>query len=327
MVIFMNTINPLKVIFPVYHSVSDTKLKHLKHLYRVKTCLEFRKDLEIFLKHYTPITIEELMTAVNTKRSVRKRSFLITFDDGFRQVYDVVVPILKEKGIPAVFFLNPAFLNNHELFYRCKASILIDILQSKSLSEAHQKKISSMIGEKYSSIPKLIEFIRGIDHNSKSILDELALVLEWSFDTYLQQERPYLTDDEVRSIFNDGFLIGSHGMDHIIFNQLEYSNQIKQIKESMAYLDARYTLKHKLFSFPFTDNGVNKLFFETLYDEKSPLIDLSFGTAGLKFDCIPQNLQRIPMEKFPYSASGKLLFQYFYWLLKMPFGKNQIKRH
>jgi peptidoglycan/xylan/chitin deacetylase (PgdA/CDA1 family) len=322
----MNTINPLKVIFPFYHSVSDIELPHLKYLYRVKTAAEFRKDLDTFLKYYKPVVIDDLIAAAKNKQAIRERSFLITFDDGFRQVHDVVVPILKEKGIPAVFFLNPAFLNNKELFYRCKASILVDVLQNKPLSQAQQKRITAITGKDYSSAPNLIKFIKGIDHRTKSILDELALALEFSFDAYLKHERPYLTDDQVNNIIKEGFVIGSHGMDHIKFNELEYPNQIQQVKESLEYLNIRYALKYKLFSFPFTDYGVSDFFFQNIYNEKNPLVDLSFGTAGMKSD-IPQNLQRIPMEKFPYPASCKLLFQYFYWLLKIPFGKNQIKRN
>src|ERR1035437_6536104 len=102
--LMVNPMNPLKVIFPFYHSVSDEEILHLKHLYNVKTKKEFKKDIEFFLKYYQPIQVADLMKAIENERPV-KNCFLLSFDDGFRQVYDIVVPILKEKGIPAIFFL------------------------------------------------------------------------------------------------------------------------------------------------------------------------------------------------------------------------------
>ena len=40
---------------------------------------------------------------------------LITFDDGYRDNFDLAVPILRERGIPATFFLPTAFLDSPRL--------------------------------------------------------------------------------------------------------------------------------------------------------------------------------------------------------------------
>ena len=53
-------------------------------------------------------------------------SFLLTFDDGFREIYDIIAPILLDKGIPATFFISSGFLDNRELCYQHKASLLVE---------------------------------------------------------------------------------------------------------------------------------------------------------------------------------------------------------
>ena len=37
---------------------------------------------------------------------------LLTFDDGYRDNFDLAVPILRERNIPATFFIPTAFLES-----------------------------------------------------------------------------------------------------------------------------------------------------------------------------------------------------------------------
>jgi len=39
-----------------------------------------------------------------------RRALLITFDDGYRSVLDVALPVLKQLGLPSVFFVSAAFV-------------------------------------------------------------------------------------------------------------------------------------------------------------------------------------------------------------------------
>src|SRR5437868_11346983 len=121
-------ISPVKTLLPYHHLVSDEDLLHIKHLYAYKSSTQFRNDLDYLLKNFHPVSADELSKAINTGEETPSNSFLLTFDDGFKEVYDVISPILLEKGIPAVFFVNPAFIDNKELFYRCKISLVIEEL-------------------------------------------------------------------------------------------------------------------------------------------------------------------------------------------------------
>ena len=52
------------------------------------------------------------MEAVEGSGKLDRRCLHLTFDDGFRELHDVVAPILLRKGIPATFFVNSAFIDN-----------------------------------------------------------------------------------------------------------------------------------------------------------------------------------------------------------------------
>ncbi|HET6559130.1 MAG TPA: hypothetical protein VFG54_17545, partial [Prolixibacteraceae bacterium] len=57
------------------------------------------------------------------------------------------------------------------------------------------------------------------------------------------------------------------------------------------------------------------------------LWDLSFGTAGIKDESMPNHLQRIPMET-PENTGGKKIIrtEYMWYYLKSVLGKNKVNR-
>ena len=77
---------------------------------------------------YKPITTFELKKFITENSALPKNAFLLSFDDGLKEVFTTIAPILLKKGVPASFFINPCFIDNNELFYRYKISLLIFIL-------------------------------------------------------------------------------------------------------------------------------------------------------------------------------------------------------
>ena len=57
------------------------------------------------------------------------------------------------------------------------------------------------------------------------------------------------------------------------------------------------------------------------------LWDLSFGTAGIKDENMPNHLQRIPMESSEIT-DGKVVIrtEYMWYYFKSVFGKNKVNR-
>jgi peptidoglycan/xylan/chitin deacetylase (PgdA/CDA1 family) len=314
-----------RIIFPFYHLVSDEAPPHIKHLYKVRTTKEFIRDLDYFLKYYKPVGITDLLDSINNGYPLSGNSFLISFDDGLREFHDVAAPILRQKGIPAICFINSGFIDNAGLFYRYKASLLIEHLQHSN--DPGKNKIA----EKWfleNHLPFTTDFLGllKVSYVNRHLLDDLALALDIHFDEFLQKHRPYLDSGQVGSLIQQGFTFGAHSIDHPEYRFLEEKEQIRQTAESINLVTGKFGIKEKLFSFPFTDNGVKKTFFDAVFDPSMPLADLTFGGAGLKLDSIPKNIQRIPFEGTSLSAKQILGTEYLYYMIKSIFGKNMIRR-
>jgi hypothetical protein len=136
-----------KLFLPVYHLVCNEAPAHIKHLYQTRNEKLFRQDLDYLLQHFQPLGLEDINAIVFEGKSLKKPGFFLTFDDGLREIYDVVAPVLKEKGVPAAFFLNSAFHNNKALFYRYQASVLIDKLAGKTVPEKVKKQVAQTLLE------------------------------------------------------------------------------------------------------------------------------------------------------------------------------------
>jgi peptidoglycan/xylan/chitin deacetylase (PgdA/CDA1 family) len=319
-------ITGMRDIFPFYHAVSDEDLPHLKHLYTVKTQKRFIMDLDYFLSRYEPVSMSDWYEFSLGRKKLNKPAMVLSFDDGLRQVNDVIVPILTSKGVPATFFINPSFVDNKKLFYKYKASLIIDRLEKHGYPVSLLEVISSRLDVSFKNKDSLKRALLNVNHQDKDFLKTMAELVEVDFKTFLRIRKPYLSTKQILKIKKQGFGIGSHSMNHPLFSLLSHEEQLQELKESLKWLNKKLKPEYKYFAFPFTDEGVDSIFFDRIFSWKKPLVDMSFGTAGLKRDPYPFHFQRIPMDVTKSGARIFLKGEYIYYLLKSILGKNIIRR-
>ncbi|MBK9255912.1 MAG: polysaccharide deacetylase family protein [Saprospiraceae bacterium] len=314
-----------KFIIPLYHCVSDIPPDHLRYLYPVKSIKDFEKDLDFILKYYKPVLPDDLKSIIINGGRVSENTFILTFDDGLREFYEVIAPILFRKGIPAICFLNSAFIGNKDMFYRYKASILTDYVNNKNIHISKNKfEEAGLSAEEAAKLPVKNPLL-SLSYHQKGTIDKLAIKTGCNFEQYLSDVKPYMNKYEIEELIQKGFLFGAHSIDHPLFSEIEESEQLKQTIESMNFVQSTFDLDYRYYAFPFTDTGVKQSFFKKLYSGTNT-IDISFGTSGLKKDRTPHHWQRIPMESNNLSAEKILKSEYLYYLMKGFTGRNTIRR-
>ncbi len=308
-------ISKLKHILPFYHTVSNNDLPHIKHLYPVKKTRDFEEDLDFLLKHFHPVDYDRFKNIATGKTKPTKPVCLLSFDDGLRELYDIICPILIKKGIPAICFLNSAFIDNKSLFFRYKASLILE-------ETIKEPKKASIIKSKYNSISNLHNFILSIKYEDQYILNDIASLIQLDFNQFLTKSKPYLTSHQINKLIAQGFNFGAHSVDHPEYQRLSIDNQLDQTISCLNFLKINFDISNGLFSFPFTDVNVGSAFFEKI----QPHVTATFGCAGFKKEIIKNHFQRIPLEKGTDSAEEIIKTEILYYFLKMSFGKNTIYR-
>ncbi len=320
----VKTIGPPTTLFPYQHTVSNELLPHIKHLYNYKNENQFSTDLDLLLKHYHPVTVADIIKSVQEHSALPKRSFLLSFDDGFREVYDIIAPILEKKGIPACFFINPAFIDNNELFYRCKISLLIDELLKNKDNTSFRQLFHAHPGIEKKSVKETIAFLKTINTTNAFLLEKIAGKIGFSFDNFLKTKQPFLTREQLKSLHDRGFSIGAHSINHPYFQHISIAEQIDQVTGSCRYVNELLKINDCCFSFPHSDSGISQALFNELGILNIPFL---FGIQNQKMELENKILHRFNSERpeinFASQIKGLLLM---IWLRNLT-GKNNVIRN
>ncbi|MFZ4930944.1 polysaccharide deacetylase family protein [Chryseobacterium sp. Mn2064] len=310
---------PLDYCLPLYHTVSDQDLPHIRNVIRYKTTKQFEQDLDYISRHFQFVDWREFKDFTSGNFNPKKKIALLTFDDGFSQFYDIIAPILERKGIYACNFINPAFVDNKEMMFRCKASLIADAVEKKKTIDPD---IYLALSLKDADKAILQKKILTVNYQERNILEWLAEKLEVDFKAYSAEYKPYLSFEELKTLTGKGFGISSHSWDHPKYKDLSLKEQMETTDQTFTYLKDNGFL-YESFAFPFTDFEVKKDFFDELFKNKE--MYCSFGCAGVKLDSEKRNFQRIPME-MGESSEAILKKEIAYFKLKKLINKNTILR-
>ncbi len=156
----------------------------------------------------------------------------------------------------------------------------------------------------------------------EKILNEIAALLGINFDEFLENEKPYLTTAQILKLNEQGFSIGAHSENHPEFWKIAEKEQLEEVKKSMNWLVEKINPEIRAFSFPFTDSGVSLNLMNLLKNEN--ICDVTFGTAGIKYDECDHHFQRYPVE-IQGDFEANLKAELVYFVLRKLVGKATVK--
>jgi len=84
----------------MYHSVDETKWK-----YGISK-KDFEKQLQYLQKNFNVVSAKKIIEYIQGKIELDNKSITLTFDDGYLNTYETVLPLLKKYNLPATIFLT-----------------------------------------------------------------------------------------------------------------------------------------------------------------------------------------------------------------------------
>lgn len=319
----IKSVNSAGTLLPYHHTVSNDFLPHIKHLYNYKNEKQFTNDIDFLLKHYNPISTDDFKKCIIENSALPKKSFLLSFDDGLKEIYEIIAPILLQKGVPAYFFINPSFINNKELFYRYKVSLLINEILKNKEQVYFLNIFYDTLGIKNKNFYEIIKALKNIDNNNAYLVEIIAGKIGFSFNDFLVSKQPFLTEEQLKLLHIKGFTLGGHSMDHPHYHNLSLSEQVEQTIASCKYVNEILGINNCSFSFPHSDEGISQEFFNIMKDYNIPLY---FGTQNQKMEIKNKMLHRFNAERPEIDFSSQIKGLTTMIWFKNLIGTNKIVR-
>ncbi len=218
----------------------------------------FRGQLDYIGQHYNVVRMEELIAAAtDPAATLPPRAVLLTFDDGLRDHFTNVLPMLAERGWQGSFF-PPArpisartVLDVHKIHFTLAAvddqGSLVDVLFSElnerrdhwelSANEVYWRKLARATRLD----PAEVIFIKRMLQRElpRALRAEVTDVLFRRFvaaDEQAFADELYVTWDQLREMGRQGMYIGNHGTTHRWLDTLSPREQQSEIDESLALM-------------------------------------------------------------------------------------------
>ncbi|TDA95524.1 polysaccharide deacetylase family protein [Halomonas marinisediminis] len=284
----------------------------------------FRGQLAYIDKHHTVIDMEQLIAALGPEAvPLPDNPLLLTFDDGYMDHIDHVLPLLSSRGWQGSFFppacsvIDRRVLDVNKLHFVLASVADPDILvryvfdamdEARELHglEPNEAMFARIAHDSRYDDPGTTFVKRALQRElpeafRKSLVDAL-FSRHVSSDEQDFAAELYMGESELTRLLDAGMFIGSHGCQHYWLNSLERQAQIEEIDDSLAFLE-RLGVSRKEWVMCYPYGGYDESLLGILRSRGCALgLTTEVKVANLD-QCDPLTLPRLDTNDLPMSAS------------------------
>jgi peptidoglycan/xylan/chitin deacetylase (PgdA/CDA1 family) len=240
----------------MYHYVRDLKHSRFPSIKGLDLSL-FKEQISFIKKKYQPISMEFLIDSIQNNQTLPKNAALLTFDDGYIDHFNHVFPILLKNNIQGAFYPPVSVTKHHKLLDVNKIHYILAtnenthqiIDELKKLLLEYKEEYQLQNFDQYYNIlaiesrfdNKDIIFIKRLLQRElpENCRNEMTSYLFKKF-VYSDEEtfarEIYMNSEQLECMVQNGMHIGSHGQNHYWLGNLNYSDQLIDLENSILYL-------------------------------------------------------------------------------------------
>jgi peptidoglycan/xylan/chitin deacetylase (PgdA/CDA1 family) len=206
---------------------------------------QLERQLMFLRRWFDPIGLGELLAYVRGQGPLPPNPVLVTFDDGYRDNFDVALPILQRHGVRATFFIATDCIERRRPFWWDRVAFIIkssardgielDYPEPMALPLASAKDRRAAIGR----VQRLIKDLRGLDleHLLRRLEDAAGVTLGSEEERRLADET-LMTWQQVLELRRAGMDVQSHTRTHRVMQTLDMSELEEELRGSREELQA-----------------------------------------------------------------------------------------
>ncbi|MEO8349714.1 MAG: polysaccharide deacetylase family protein, partial [Acidobacteriota bacterium] len=213
-----------RALILLYHRVAESARDRWRLCVSPKN---FREQVEVLALRFGPLPLRELADRTRGG-SVPDRAVAVTFDDGYRDNLTDALPVLRDRGVPATFFISGDGAASGETFWW---EALDRSMESMALDEPAARELHARL-------------MRTGAEERERILGELPLPSGFLPRRMSQGELALLAKDPLSEI-------GAHGWSHRALGNLTREEQAAEIVANVRELARVTGASVRSFAYPF----------------------------------------------------------------------------
>jgi peptidoglycan/xylan/chitin deacetylase (PgdA/CDA1 family) len=178
---------------------------------------------------------------------------LITFDDGYRDNFDLALPVLREMGATATFFIPTSYIQSPRLPWWDHIAYIIKQtrLEEFTLDYPTHKAIDLRQSSRQQVVLDVLKYYKCAGEvNESDFLEHLSERARVDVDTSGLARKIFMSWDQVRQMNAEGMSIGSHSHSHQILSKLSASDQNTELVLSKQILESELRRPVEAIAYP-----------------------------------------------------------------------------
>ncbi len=238
----------------------------------------FEEQIKWISETFHPVTLGEMILAVQRQHALPPNSILITFDDGLKNNVDVAYPILKKYNMPATIFLTVDFIGTDRFFWVDELYLALQTAYDSGKTLVLSLEEAQMLfddGNVWAAYHATVEFLKVLpDEKVNEYLSKILSQIEIDRDKY-NHDFGTMTWDDVRRMDVDPLIsFGAHTANHRILTRIPSTLLQDELIGSRERMEVQ--LGHSVSSFCYP-NG--RLGLDFLPEHMDMLRDGGYGCA------------------------------------------------
>ena len=196
----------LRLRVVLYHDVSENASSLVDRLGVTTAPDVFAAHMRRMAREYEFVSLDDVLSG-----SLPRRALLITFDDGYRSVAEVALPVLRQLGVPSVFFVTGACLESD--------SLPLDNLLSHLCARVGIDRVGAVLDPQTGgtrAFSQLLDSVAAMPYSRRLRLgDELAEQFELDQTRLRSESRAFLDPYDLAGLAAYGCEVANHTRGHV----------------------------------------------------------------------------------------------------------------
>lgn len=240
-----------------YHRiVADVAQAERDAIYGLVTSAEtFERHLELVREEHDVLPLDEAIKVLRGEWKAARPVAAITFDDGYRDLYDEALPVLKRLGLPATVFVPTAYIGTHKLLDHDRIYWLALKASEREIDLAAPLKRAGLAPEKISAIcadPRPLSLAEQIVYLPSETRERIMGHLEETLGDSLGRPvgADLLTWEMIAEMTEAGISFGSHTDRHPVLTFEDEDKIERELLNSKRALEEHLNRPVRHFAYP-----------------------------------------------------------------------------